>query len=381
MKRYLLLLLLALPVSTAADGTTLELPSSSHHIRVKILSTKSVVRVSCPVEFHYGLRSGGITHASVEALKIRASGSSLIVGTKRIQGDVIVAPSSHESLVINGRRYRGTLLFHPLGNSRVEVVEYMRMSEYLFGVLPKEVDPKWHLEALKAQAVVSRSYALASKRARAKERYDVTSTVLDQVYGGEESESPETTRAVLETKNYVLLDMADKPVRAFFHAACGGMTERPESVWQLDPSADIYGVCEDKEFCSTYPMQRWTLTLSYSVLRERLRRAGVRLKNIKSVEIHQKSPSGRAQIFLIQTSKGEIHIAGNRFRLALGPEALRSTFITDVDRGKKSVTFKGLGWGHGVGLCQWGAKGRAEAGQKYQQILLAYYPKARVVPL
>ncbi len=368
---------------TAETATAiLRLPASSDHIRVRILSTQHPSRLSCPGTFHYGLLKNDRIRTSRSSLKVRASGSTLMIGTHRFKGDVLVMPDRpKDSLTVNGQRYRGVLLFHPLGRGRYDVVEYLQIAEYLFGVLPKEVHPSWPIEALKAQAVVSRSYAMANKRVRMRERFDVSSTVMDQVYGGQDVESSETNRAVLETEGRILVDPTGRPVRAFFHAACGGRTERPENVWNIDSQEAIYDVTLDHTYCAAYPRHQWDLTLSYSALRERLRRAGVRVQSIRSVDILQQSPSGRAQTVLLKTSKGEIHLAGNRFRLAVGPEALRSTLITELKADKKSVTFEGLGWGHGVGLCQWGARGRALEGHKYKEILKVYYPQAKVVAL
>lgn len=304
----------------------------------------------------------------------------MVFGSRKFKGDVIVVPQdSSRSLTINGRRYRGTLVFHPSGGNRYDVVEYLSMSEYLYGVLPKEVDPLWPLESLKAQAVVSRSYAVASRQTRMKERFDVSATVLDQVYGGQDSESPESNRAVDETQGYLLMDDDNKPVRAFFHAACGGRTDFPGNVWKTDIEPGVYDIVSDRDYCADYPRHKWQLTLSLSSLRERLKRAGLRIRAIQDVRVLQKSPSGRANIMLLQTAKGEVQVAGNRFRLALGPETLRSTYLTNVQVRKHHVYFEGLGWGHGVGLCQWGARGRALSGQTYTDILSAYYPKAKIV--
>lgn len=361
------------------QGPTVAVPASPSIVRVRILYTKVATRVGCAGSFRYGPRSGGSVLSNT-SVKVRASGSAIVVGSRRYKGDVLFVPSDDQnSISINGRRFRGTLLFHPVGNSRYDVIEYLGLSEYLYGVLPKEVDATWPLESLKAQAVVSRSYAVASKMARASERYDLSATVLDQVYGGQDVEKPDSNRAVDETRGDLLVDAEKKPVRAFFHAACGGRTDLPEYVWKTDPSQGVYGIVSDSDYCEGYPRQHWKLTMSLSALRDRMRRAGLRIKSIRDVTVMQKSPSGRSQIVLLTTSKGEIQVAGNRFRLALGPETLRSTFLTNVQVKKNHVYFEGLGWGHGVGLCQWGARGRALAGQTYQTILLAYYPKAELI--
>jgi stage II sporulation protein D len=265
-----------------------------------------------------------------------------------------------------------------LGSGRYDVVEYLSVEEYLYGVLPREVETTWPLDALKAQAVVSRTYVLYNKMKGANERYDVLDSVLDQVYGGQNVEAPSTTQAVNETHDEILLDSAGKPVQAFFHSSCGGHTELPEHVWKSSYPSDVFGVVSDGSYCSDDPHYKWQLSVPYTTLRARLKRAGFQIRDIKSISILQKSASGRAETFILETSKTQIEVAGNRFRLALGPEALRSTLLVNMKAGKKSVFFEGRGWGHGVGLCQWGARGRALAGQTYKQILQTYYPKAKL---
>jgi stage II sporulation protein D len=361
-----------------SKSLTVSVPSSPDIIRVRILQTRAPIRLGSEGTFRFGSRKDSVGYTSPSSLRVRASGGSIHFGRRKLRSPVAAVPiSADDPLSINGKKYRGTLLFHLVGNGRIEVIEYLTMSEYLYGVLPKEISYAWPLEALKAQAVVSRSYALATKASRGRERFDVSATVLDQVYGGFSSEHPESNQAVRETEGHVIIDPAGNPIRAFFHAACGGGTELPERVWRADPVQDVYDAISDSNYCVEYPRYQWELTLSYSTLRDRLRRAGLRLKSVKDVSVLTRSPSGRAQTLIVHTSKGEIHVAGNRFRLALGPETLRSTYITDIRPGKKSVTFVGRGWGHGVGLCQWGMRGRALAGQTYMEILQAYYPKAK----
>ncbi len=369
-------------LADSPTGEPVVITTAGSTVRVRILVTKSPSMISSPSGFRIGSPRSDKSKLISNAVKIRASSGSMVVGTSKVRGDVVAIPNdAGNSLRVNGRRYRGFLVFHPLGGSRYDVIEYLTFSEYLYGVLPKEVDATWPIESLKAQAVVSRSYALASKRARGKERFDLSSTVLDQVYGGQESEKPESNRAVDETQGYILVDSANQPVRAFFHAACGGHTDLPQYVWKTDPAQDVYEVISDKDFCADYPRHKWQLTMSLNTLRDKMRRAGFRLKTIQDISVLQKSPSGRSQTIILQTSKGEVQMAGNRFRLALGPETLRSTLLTNVQVKKRHVYFEGMGWGHGVGLCQWGARGRAEAGQTFSQILIAYYPKAKVVQL
>jgi stage II sporulation protein D len=259
-------------------------------------------------------------------------------------------------------------------------VEYVDINEYVYGVLPREVDPSWPIEALKAQAIVSRTYALSNRLAATQERFDLSSSVLDQVYGGMEVESPLSNQAVDDTRGQVLEDSSGKPVQAFFHSSCGGQTELPSRVWKSSNADEVFGSVPDN-FCNADPHYKWQWTASYSVIRKRLRHVGLRVREIKKIVAVQKSESGRTEVFGVVTSQGTTNVWGNQFRLAMGPEALRSTMIINMKAGKSSVSFEGHGWGHGVGLCQWGARGRALAGQSCGQILQTYYPKAKLTRL
>ncbi len=362
-----------------ANAPPFAIPSTPETVRVRILYARHPVRLSCSGAYRMELRESTKSYLRHASVSVRAMRSAMVFGQTSFKGEVVVMPeSTTDTLKLNGRRYRGILAFHPLGSGRFDVVEYVSIEEYVYGVLPREVEISWPLDALKAQAVVSRTYVLYNKMKGSTERYDVLNSVLDQVYGGQEVEAPTTTQAVNETRGEILLDSAGKPVQTFFHSSCGGSTELPEHVWKSSYASDAFGVVSDGSYCSDDPHYKWQLSLPYSVLRTRLRRAGLHIREIKGISILQKSASGRAEIFRLETSKGEIEMAGNRFRLALGPEALRSTLLVNMKAGKKSVFFEGRGWGHGVGLCQWGARGRALAGQTYKQIVQTYYPKAKL---
>src|SRR5262249_52453889 len=157
-----------------------------------------------------------------------------------------------------------------------------------------------------AQAVVSRTYAIFNKTTNANERFDLVASVLDQVYGGKSVESPESNRAVDDTRGQVLLDTTGKPFQAFFHSSCGGHTELPDHVWKSSETTGVFAVVSDGNYCEDDPHYKWHLTIALSTIRNRLRHAGFRARDIKTLSILQKSSSGRAEIFNVQTSKGEV---------------------------------------------------------------------------
>jgi stage II sporulation protein D len=132
-------------------------------------------------------------------------------------------------------------------------------------------------------------------------------------------------------------------------------------------------------FCKADPFSHWAFKVSAGFVTARLKRAGVRVGNVTRIKIAKRSPSGRAEIFTVYGSRKHADVNGNKFRIALGPERLRSTLITDLSGVRGGFRFEGRGWGHGIGLCQWGARGRALAGHKYATIIEAYYPESQLV--
>jgi stage II sporulation protein D len=345
---------------------------------VRILYTKSPAHLDASGPFLYQQRKGGKIYPGKAAIRVRAMRSYMVFNHQSFKGDVAVVPiGSTDTLRLNGRRYRGALIFHPVGGGRYDVVEILGLEEYLYGVLPREVGGDWPLESLKAQAVVSRTYVIANRATDPAQRFDVFSDVKHQVYGGLEDEVPAASLAVDQTRGQILQDHEGRPVQTFFHSSCGGYTETPENVWNMTEPSDVFASIKD-DFCHEDPYSHWQIELKKSTIIARLRKIGYKMRDIQKITAGKKSKSGRAVTVWIYSSKGKTEIQGNRFRLALGPEVLRSTLLTDVTSSKRTVRFEGSGWGHGVGLCQWGARGRALAGQKYEMILEAYYPGARL---
>src|SRR5437879_91506 len=159
-------------LSAESGAPPLTLSTAPDTVRVRVLYTNSPARLTCVGGYRFGLRMGGKTYLAHESTRVRAMRNRMVFGHQGFKGEVVVTPAnSTDALSLNGRRYRGSLVFHPLRNGRYDVVEYLTLQEYLYGVLPREVDPAWPLDALKAQAIVSRSYAVYSKSAAARERF------------------------------------------------------------------------------------------------------------------------------------------------------------------------------------------------------------------
>jgi stage II sporulation protein D len=296
--------------------------------------------------------------------------------------------------VIEGKAYRGRIIILPGGASGTLIVlNKLDIDSYLKGVIPVEMGLRNdnELEALKAQAVAARSYALSKMQ---KNRYNNTleSSVLDQVYGGADCEYPLAGRAVEQTEGLVLMhDGALVP--AYYFAVCGGRTEKIEDVWGGEP-LPYSRVIDDHDYCGWAANYFWEDYFHRELLEERLdryfRRNNGRGLNgvIKDIKIITRSESGRVKVLKIYTNREQLEIKSDRIRWAVRKSTdynkiLPSTlFEIEVERDPlgnlKAVRFLGRGNGHGIGMCQCGAIGRARRGQDFRQILSTYYPSTEI---
>ena len=272
-------------------------------------------------------------------------------------------------IILNGRRFRGNLCLIRKLNLHLLVVNSIELEDYLKGILYHEVSHYWPVEVLKAQAVVSRTYALYQIQENSRKDYDVTADIYSQVYGGMTSERYRTNRAVNQTRGEALV-YKDKIFPAYFHATSGGYTEDAAALWNIN-IAPLKGVlCS---FCYESPHFKWHYVVSLNEIKDKLIASGYAVNNIKGIEILNRDFSGRIKDLKISSDVKEIKIPAKDFRQALGPNVLMSTNFNLTLAGLDAV-FEGTGWGHGVGMCQWGAYFLAKQGRHYTEILRYYYP-------
>jgi len=271
---------------------------------------------------------------------------------------------------ISGKKYRGKIECWAKGG-RLVLVNVVDLEDYLKGVVPKEMGPNFPEEALKAQAVIARTYALKHLKRHSREGYDLCDTQHCQVYGGVNVENPKTTRAVTETYGIVLMYKGEL-VNAFYTASCGGRTASSKEAWGRRIP---YLVSHADPFCKSIGDFSWKASVSLRTLTYLLREVGVSCGNIKKVYVYKKTGSGRVSRVAIVGNCGRKILKVSTFKYALNRDKLRlkSTLFRIKVNGSK-VYFYGKGFGHGVGLCQWGAYGMAKQGYTWRQILKFYYP-------
>jgi stage II sporulation protein D len=276
-------------------------------------------------------------------------------------------------IYINDRIFRGEIRVLK-SNKGLVAVNTVELEEYLYGVVRNEVSTWWPMEAIKAQVIAARTYVLYQiKESRGKD-YDVTADVSSQVYGGIFSEKWRTNRAVDLTKGKVLVyNGAIFP--AYFHATCGGATFSAANLWNID-LPPLRGVkCG---WCKKSPHYSWEKWVLLKDARARLENAGYAVGDIEGFEVIKKDPSGRILEIEVKGSQDTVDMLGKDFRLIIGADILRSTNFKATVIGDY-IVFEGAGWGHGVGMCQWGAYYMSRAGKKADEILSFYYPGSKVV--
>lgn len=276
---------------------------------------------------------------------------------------------------VNGRRYGGRIRIKQTGDHLL-AVNIIDVEDYLKGVVPAEVPRDWHPEALKAQAISSRTYALFQREARADREYDLVSTTQDQVYSGSAFVDAAATRAVTETRGMVMTYHGHL-IFAAYHSTSAGPTEDAMTVWG-DDIPYLKGV--NCPFDRNSPKYQWTREITMKQFEEAMRKAGYAVGYISTVAPVDHTRSGRVGRLRIIHSRGETVIPGVEVRRILGYNELPSTRFTIEELGPV-IKIKGKGWGHGVGMCQWGAKEMAEMGYSHRTILRYYYPGIRIVPI
>ncbi|HXG71664.1 MAG TPA: SpoIID/LytB domain-containing protein [Gemmatimonadaceae bacterium] len=313
-------------------------------------------------------------------------------------GALVARPVSNTSFMTwNGKKYRGELVVSAT-DTGLFVLNRLSMESYLRGVVPREIGNRTAAEfaAVQAQAVAARTYAynhLSTERA-----FDMYATVQDQVYGGMDDEKPQADSAVVTTRDMVVL-YSGRPINTPYHSTCGGTTSAVSEVWYAQPdqpylkpvSDRIPG--SDRFYCDPSPRFRWTNTFTGPQLRAVMDKYLANYTSaprggpgkITNIRERGRTPSNRVEALLIDTERGTYTLRGNDTRFVLrDPKGaiMNSTsfnFTTTRTRGEvTSLTVTGGGYGHGIGMCQWGAIGRARAGQGYSEILQTYYPGTTV---
>jgi stage II sporulation protein D len=357
------LTLLALPLAAGAE----------ERVRIGVATGLAAVQLSGRGLVAEPLREGAGRRAlPSDRAEVRLEGEALLLDGVPVEGAGLSfaaeGPIRYQAMQLSGevevRRGPGGL----------EVIDALPLEDYVAAVAAAEMPPAFPREALKAQTVVARTYALSRKlEALAVGRdYDLGSTVLAQVYPGQGGADPRTREAAEATRGEVLVH-DHQPIEAYFHSTCGGRTETGSEALGRDLPYLASVACGR---CQASPRFRWELRVTAA---EMGRAAGLG-DPATAVRVVRRTPTGRAAALEESAGRRKVRVATVELRKRLGYDRLFSLQF-EVRAQKGGFLFEGKGSGHGAGLCQWGAAGRAKAGEDYRRILSRYYPRTELLKM
>lgn len=287
------------------------------------------------------------------------------------------AQPAADGFVFNGRPYRGSFAPQPDGT----IVSTVGLEEYLYSVVPKEMSPSWPAAALQAQAICARTYVL--QRSNPRRTYDLVPSEADQVYSGMATESA-AGRAAVDATAANVLRFEDQFAEVLYSSCCGGRTEASSDAWGGAVFPYLQSVA--CPYCTASPDYRWQRELALADVAQAFDRELAPFGAIRGIAISQTDTSGRARTVELIAERGSALVKGSAFRARVGSRVIRSLLITRVSappgvdpaQAPERVLIEGGGLGHGVGLCQWGARGMALAGAMARDILQLYFPGTHI---
>lgn len=306
-------------------------------------------------------------------LTLRPREGGLRLADMRLKTETRLIPAAGARIRVGGNYYRGALILRLDIGQTLTIVEEASVEEYLEGVLPHEMDPGWPLEALKAQAVVARTFTYANLGKFRKDGFDLTADTRSQVYKGMTSVNDNVRAAVRQTRGEVL-GWNGKLLRVYYHACCGGATTDVGAAWGNDGDIPrpLSGVRDP--WCATSPHMKWIAYFAWADLTAAISERRMLSGTVKNIHIGTKDAAGYVRTFLVKSADESVEVKAAELRGALGAGEMKSVRINRVNRLKNGVEFLGSGSGHGVGLCQWGARRQAEKDRSYTKILSFYFP-------
>ncbi len=349
-------------------GLAVAAPASAVEIRVAIERDATQINIGSSVDAVVQ-NAAGKTVGEIKGMNgFVAQRQGSAVGLDQWKSAVIaVQPKDPNGVVwIGDRWYRGRVVIVPTGQG-LTAVNWVDIDQYLYSVLGGEMSGSWHQEALKAQAVAARTYALYKQKSARNELYDVVDTTSSQVYRGIQDESTGTQLAVNATKGQVLTHN-NQLILAAFHSSAGGKTDNVEEVW-VQPLPYLRSV---PDFDQDAPVFNWQKTFSRSEISSLLSCKGGTVRAFKPV---QKTTGQRVRFMEVQTDRGNCRFKGDDIRAKLN---LRSTKFAITPVSNNQFEVKGNGFGHGLGMSQYGALGMAKRGYNYQQIVSHYYQNTQL---
>lgn len=345
------------------------LPAQAVELRVAIQKNVDSLKVGSStaaiVRDGAGKQLGSLSPMSSLAAKPQDQGIS--INNRLGAGELIIEPQDNGYVWIGDRWYRGRTRLIRQG-SNITAINHVDLEHYLYSVVGAEAVSSWPIEALKAQAVAARSYALYKRNTEANNIYDLDTTISTQVYKGLDSEYTTTHEAVNGTLGQIMT-YNNEVILAAFHSSSGGHTENVEDIW-TSPLPYLRAVVD---YDHQSPVFEWQQVIPVSRIKSLVAGVG----KIKGLQPAQMTPQGRVVTMKVTGDRGSATVSGKKLRKALD---LRSTLFR-VSTDGNNLRVRGRGFGHGLGLSQWGAYYLAKQGVNYHQILVHYYQNASLTRL
>ena len=272
-------------------------------------------------------------------------------------------------------KYCGKLILIPKEDDRFSIMEEIGLEEYLPRVVEGEMPMVWNDNALQAQVIAVRTYVIYKRKIKANSLYHINK--LDLAYKGSYMNKAKTKEIVDKTRGTVMV-YDWKLFPGYFHSTCGGHTEDINLVFNLKSIPPLSGV--DCGYCNNSKYYHWKKRLGRNEIQNKLNTAKSKVKRIRNILTEQIGPGGHCSTIKIEHTGGTKRVNANDFRLIVGPNNLRSTSFSIKSSGS-SFVFEGKGWGHGVGLCQYGTQNMAKSGSRWYDILRYYYPEIDLVKI
>jgi stage II sporulation protein D len=356
-------------------------PLRAEEIKIEVSRTTAKAQVSGEgLEATQGSNGASVQLSGAKVHALAALAGRLLLDGREVRAPLVLRPGKGP-IGVEGRALPGRVEVWA-EQGRLVIVNALELEEYVAAVVSSEVPSQWPAAALQAQAVAARTYAVAQKiQLGAGARAHLGSSVLDQVYKG--AAHPQgSAKAAAEATFGEVLTWESAPIEAWFSASCGGMSESAEAAFNTPAGLTPYAKAQgDGDADEGYRLLAWTVRLPLWKLTSLLRKAKRAGGAVESIAIAETTASGRARsVRLALEGGGQLTMSGAELRQVVGYTQLPSLLFTVrvEEKGGKVAVFTGKGSGHGVGLCQWGARGRAAKGESYREILSHYYPGAEV---
>ncbi len=357
-------------------------------IRVRIASPTGMIQIA--VNGPFTVQTQGqqkiLVAKPLPLTTVRSADGHIRIGKRTIpfESYLDIKPKRSGTLRVGDRWYAGNLRLHRMNDGKLLGVNHIWAEDYVKGVLPAELFPKFLLETYKAQAVAARTYVLFEKAKASRSRlYDLDDTESSQVYSGLTNQTSKSIGAVNDTRGIVLTGKTSRGLKVFiatFSSTCGVITEPASTIVSVNPEFRPLKGGVRCPFCAISPHRNWRREgrISSGDLTGRVnRRHGTQFEQITGVSVTAKTRHGRIREVKIDDITGKsIAMSGGTFRLTAGSRTMRSTWCKIRKDGTDFVFYDGHGFGHGAGMCQYGAEGMARKGHTAIEILTHYYPTA-----